>query len=325
MNKNIFEYFLKNKVIIFKKMFRRSLNYSMNALSILVTMSTVWSWCVPSEMSINVLFKRFEPIYAFTYLLLGVIAIGLICGIIREWPRLKAVCRSESGMEVSVECCDLLKQDGYRVIHTTDTFDSDSRFYGDPNDVKKRTLCYNFINNCTKIGFDLTGHINSGLKNYIVESFDDSLQGNKKRYPLGTVCKINVSTNSSKVNKHDYFIIGDYLLVAFSHMRQGNVVDLSLEEYKSLLDLIWMNISDSVKKTEKINIALLGQRFIRFPVSYTAEQKIGLMVESFYKTLNKGQFCNSMKICISSEVASSIDFDVMKEIMAFYSRKYFVK
>jgi hypothetical protein len=233
----------------------------------------------------------------FTGLMGIVIIISIIVSLYCHWPKVKAVIKT-SDVDIIVECCDILKQDGLKVIHATDTFDIEK--------VKRHSVFDQFIRYCDSIGYDLKTAIQTSLdgkevvNRFTPESF--------KRYALGTVCDIQIDNRNTKYQSGKLDVFG---LVAFTHLNvEQKTVELSFDEYREFIKTMWKNLSDPRVKADNdvMNVTIMGNRFIDLPVSYNLTQKIGFMLETFFEASKENKCCRTLRICIGKDDAADVDF-----------------
>lgn len=269
-------------------------------LSLIVTVLTIASF-----FYIKLAPEQPSSFRIFLIVMIVTAIIAFISSLVTLWPRTKSTYQINKNINVIVECCNILEQEGLKVIHTTDTFDMDK--------IKPKSLVDQFVKMCNIEGFDLKNHIkmNLPIKDFI-ES-DSTLPGEKNRFKLGSVCPIKYHTNENGKEITDSFC-----LVAFSHIKPGTV-RLDPEEYRPLLLNMWQNLSDSSVKdeTETVNVTVMGNRFVTFPDSYTITQRIGMMVETFFEASKKGKCCTTLRICVNEKDASKIDFLNLQTILNY--------
>lgn len=289
---------LQGRVFVKKLIIRFSQIYSY-ILSLIVTIITFASY-----FHIELIPEQPGVFFNFATIMIVTASIAFIISLIALWPKTKSIFHIKD-MDVIVECCDILEQEGLKIIHTTDTFDMDK--------IKSKSLVDQFVKLCNKVGFDLKSNIKKNLPSKDFMKTDITLPGEKNRYKLGSICPINFDVNNNKKKRTDSFC-----LVAFSHIKPGTV-ELHPTEYRPLLLDMWKNLSNpSIKdETETVNITVMGKRFVTFPDSYTITQRIGMMVETFFEASKNGKCCDTLRICINEKDASNIDFSNLKTIFNY--------
>ena len=283
---------------------------------------TAWVWfssilsLIVTVITIATAFKKDAQLYdtvsllginiSLPTLMVCVFFVSVLASVYIHWPRIMAI-SSTPNVDVIIECCDLLKQEGLKVIHTTDTFDMESVMPG--------SLVDQFVKYCNDASFDLKKAIEAGLEG---KEPTTAMPGDKQnRYKLGTVCDIRIETNKTKeVEKKIDF----YGLVAFTHIDyKTRTVKLSIEEYKQFLKEMWRNLADPRVKTKDdlINVAVMGNRFLDFPLSYNVTQKIGYMLEAFFEVAKEKKCCRTLRICIGKDDTADIDFANIDAIIKY--------
>ena len=207
------------------KLLRKAFGYFSYVLTIIVSIITIAKFFDASVQyeQVNVLGLHFD----FNVLLVIIAAGSVIAAIIVLWPKLCSETKINNELTVIVECCNLLSQEGVKVIHTTDTFDM--------NRIKKKSLVDQFVQLCKDKEFDLANAIKAHIPSDDFLSIDDDLPGEKKRYKLGAVCPIAIPSGIEGEEE-------SYCLVAFSHILPGTVC-LPLAEYRPMLINMWHNLS----------------------------------------------------------------------------------
>ncbi|MEO5328170.1 MAG: DUF6430 domain-containing protein [Magnetococcus sp. THC-1_WYH] len=157
------------------------------------------------------------------------------------FPKKKIVIKLSERVTATVFSGDIFESEGILVIPVNDYFDIEV----DDKIVSSETLhgkfvCKYFAGN----GLNLREQINKGLSGYKFESKPERETGNKKCYPLGTVCEV----------KKDNLT---FYLVAFTRSNSDNRAEIKNSEYQKVLcDLFYFVEKNSQGK--KISIPLIG-------------------------------------------------------------------
>ena len=227
------------------------------------------------------------------FLLFGVIFI-----IVYYWMYVnssKAKYTDENGMKVIIEKCDLLKQEGWKIIHTTSNFDTDI------DTVYHRSLHGQFLEYCKNNNIDIEGAFNRSIVR------NNLKKGSSGFYPLGTILELELE----KASQDKETIIEDCLLVAFADYVDGKNLEVDTATYRSLLHNMWCELSNSKYKNNNstINIAVMGNKFVRFPSEYTIEHKVEVILQEYFTVIKKlGKVCDTLRICIHPNDAESFGF-----------------
>lgn len=210
---------------------------------------------------------------------------------IKNWPRMYASYYDlRTDTHVIVESANLLEQDGMKVIHSVDTFDTALGTIITP-----RSLHGAFLQLCQKLNFPLDEQLDMVLKPLKKGDCEEDLPGRKQRYPIGTACPI---------------MVGDepFVLVSFAHLQADGTIQITRQEYIEFLTKMWENISKSNVREEVMNVAVMGNRFVDLPSEFTTEQKIDIMVQTFFVFARQHTTCKKLRICVHEKNASEVDF-----------------
>lgn len=235
--------------------------------------------------------------------ILLIIAIFLIA-IYVNWPRTRAIYKDKkSDIRVIIECCDILQQRGLKVIHTVDTFDSELHRIITP-----RSLHGAFLEKCSKTGVDIDSQIDAALESLIPDEEDEHLPGRTKRYALGTLCPIEVQGEP-------------YCWVAFTHLQPNGTISISQRQYIDCLKVLWSNLSEPKIRHDEVNVAVMGNKLVDLPAEFSTEQKIDLMIQTFFAVAREKACCRTLRICVHPENVSDIDFETYPTIMAHLAKR----
>lgn len=290
-----FEIIKKHKTKFFKEVARTTWIWFSSILSLIVTIVTIGS-TFKKDTAISNLFPSITMEVGIMQIMGITALVSIIVAILIHWPKIKSITNMPN-VKIIIECCDLLKQEGLKVIHSTDTFDMKHIMPG--------TLVDQFIHYCNWIKFDLKKAIRSGLDRKT--TVNDKTGERFKRYELGTTCDIRIGTDV-------------YCLVAFTRWNENEkTVELSIEDYKLSMRNMWDNLADPRVKAHNavINVTIMGNKFINLPSTYDTTQKIGFMLETFFEVNMKKNCCRTLRICIGKEDAADIDFTSIDTIIKY--------
>lgn len=210
---------------------------------------------------------------------------------IKNWPRMHAAYYdTRTDTRVIVESADLLEQNGLKVIHSVDTFDTALGTIIPP-----RSLHGVFLKKCQENQFPIDEAITEALKHSRKGKKDEALPGKKQRYPLGTVCSVEVKGEP-------------YALVSFAHLQEDGSIRITRKEYTDFLMAMWDGLSRPNVREEVINVAVMGNQFIDLPSEFTTEQKIDIMVQTFFVFARQHTTCKTLRICVHDKNAPEVDF-----------------
>lgn len=223
--------------------------------------------------------------------LLIALAILVFIGIVMNWPTTKSVYKDpHSDLHVIVECCDIFEQDGLRVVHCVDTFDNELGRIINPRSVHGIFLKY-----CQAEGIDVEAEITKGLKFVKPTGSDENLPGKKDRYPLGTVCPVFTDK-------------GDFCMVSFTHLQPNGSIAINRQEYTTFLLDMWHNLAQPLLRHDTVNVAVMGNRFVDLPAEFSTEQKIDLMIATFFMAAKQKACCKTLRICVHDSNMTEVDF-----------------
>ena len=233
-----------------------------------------------------------------------VVILILAVSFIVNWPRTRAVYKDKkSDIRVVIECCDILQQEGLKVIHTVDTFDSELHRIITP-----RSLHGAFLEMCERNGVDIDAQIDDALESLVPEVVDSRLPGRTNRYPLGTLCPVNVQGEL-------------YCWVAFTQLQPNGTISITQKQYIDCLKTLWINLSEPRIRQETVNVAVMGNRLVDLPAEFSTEQKIDLMIQTFFAMAREKTCCRTLRICVHPDNVSEIDFETYPIIMAHLAKR----
>ena len=189
-----------------------------------------------------------------------------------------------------VECCDLFEQDGLRTIHCVDTFDTALGSVISPRSVHGA-----FLKICKERGVDIDSAVDNGLHFIKPESTDENLPVRKDRYPLGTVCPVTIGNDK-------------YCMVSFTHLQPNGSIAITRKEYTDFLLSMWRNLANPILREDEVDVAVMGNRFVDLPAEFSTEQKIDLMIQTFFVAAKEKSCCRTLRICVHESNMTEIDF-----------------
>ena len=234
------------------------------------------------------------------------VALVLIAGValLFNWPRTKAVYKDKNtDISIIIECCDVLQQKGLKVIHTVDTFDTEL-----DRIISPRTLHGAFLQLCRQQHINLDEQIDAALEHRVPRSVNENLPGRKKQYGLGSVCGVKVGDEP-------------YACVAFTRLQPNGTIEITKEEYIRCLKQMWRNLSDPHYKHDEVNVAVMGNKFVDLPAEFSTEQKIDLMIQTFFVAAREKACCRTLRICVHPNNVTDIDFDTYPTIIAHLAKR----
>ncbi len=264
---------------------------SITWLSVCVATFSAVLTIIPND---SVAHQFLEPIRVWLIQIWPVAVILLLLATIsaiKNWPRMYASYYDlRTDTHVIIESANLLEQDGMKVIHSVDTFDTALGTIITP-----RSLHGAFLQLCQKSKFPLDEQLDMVLKPLKKGEFEEDLPGRKQRYPIGTACPI---------------MVGDepFVLVSFAHLQADGSIQITRQEYTDFLMRMWESISRPNIREEVVNVAVMGNQFVDLPSEFTTEQKIDIMVQTFFVFARQHTTCKTLRICVHEKNASEVDF-----------------
>lgn len=238
------------------------------------------------------------------WLLILVTVVIILLALIGNWPRTRAAFKDKNtNIWVIIECCDILKQEGLKVIHTVDTFDTEL-----DRIISRRTLHGAFLQLGEKENAHIDEQIDKALKHTEPKSSDPKLPGRKEQYDLGTVCRVQIADEP-------------YCCVAFTHLKEDGTIEIAKDEYIRCLKRMWRNLASAQNRNDVINVAIMGNRFVDLPASFSTEQKVDLMIQTFFAVAREKACCRVLRICVHPDNVADIDFENYHTIIEHLSKR----
>lgn len=229
------------------------------------------------------------------YLRYEFIAIAIVSFIYNK-QRISHILRiNNSDLIVEFKFCDMLRQDGAKVIAVMDTFETEFR----ENLVDRNTLQGKII---TKY---YTGK-ESNLDTEIIQSLqrtntnpinsNQNFKGKKDRYPIGSTVIIKP--------ENEYF----YWTAAAAQTETGNVI-VKPEYLIDALANLWQFIPKYGKPFDTINIPIIGKGLDRLPPEFTHQRVAREIANSFITSSKQQKFCKTLRICIYPKDSQYIEIN----------------
>ena len=243
-------------------------------------------------------------LWVHPWLLVSILVVLAGLAVFYNWPLTHAEYKDKNtDIRVIIECCDILEQRGLKVIHAVDTFDTEL-----DRIITRRSLHGAFLQVCQAQKVDIDAIIDERLRELKPTATDKNLPGRKKRYALGSLCPV---------------VIGDrhYCLSAFTHLQPNGTISITKDEYIACLKQMWRNLAEPRMREEVVNVAVMGNRFVDLPAEFSTEQKIDLMIQTFFAVAREKTCCRTLRICIHPDNVTEIDFGNYSIIMEHLSKR----
>lgn len=175
--------------------------------------------------------------------------------------------------QIIVEQCDLLEQEGLKVIHCPQSF-------AVGNDViNPHSVIGQFMKNCRMNNVDVLSQIERWIQtNHLSLKTEPGdlcpIDANDEVYLLATFCKSENKFTSDSLSVADYF---DYW------------------------NGIWCNMMNLAVDRSVLNVGVPGDKLVSVGSAFfNLEQKIGVIVSTYLKHIQNSTHCKILKICITS-------------------------
>ena len=244
----------------------------------------------------------FDYIFASPWWI-AILALIILIALIVNWPKMRATYHDpRTNFKIIIECCDIFKQEGLKVIHSVDTFDSELNTIISPNSLHGKFLLL-----AKEKNIDINKQIEQNTQK-LSYTIDADLPQNKKRFALGSLCPINLAGN-------------DYCLASFTHLQSDGSIKITEKEYIDFLLNLWNNLAEPTIKQDIVNVAVMGNKFVDLPADYSTEQKIDLMLQTFFVASRQKTCCKTLRICVHENNATEIDFAHYNTIIEHLSKR----
>ena len=237
-------------------------------------------------------------------LFVAIVLLFLLIALFVHLPKMRAVYTNKNyDIRVIIECCDLLKQDGLKVIHTVDTFDTELNKIISP-----RSLHGAFLQLGLDQKVDIDKQIDQALTMYKPIRSNKNLPGRSDQYALGTICPNEIKGNP-------------FCCVSFTHLQPNGTIEISKDEYIKTLKRMWHNLSNPRLRHEVVNVAVMGNQFVDLPAEFSTEQKIDLMIQTFFAAAREKSCCRTLRICIHPSNVMDVDFEQYPVIIEHLAKR----
>ncbi len=228
-------------------------------------------------------------------------AVGLpavVCATIESWPKLYVEERlSFSDTKVQIRVGDVLAASGGVVIPTNTTFDTSiSKGIIAPDSLQGQFLAKHYGSEA-----HLDHDLEASLQDATFSAIGDERRGKKKKYPNGTVARIEPSGHVA------YFL-------AIADMNVHSVASSSREQVLEGLGSLWHYISER-GGIEPLAVPILGTGRGRIAVP-RREEMVREIIKSFIAACSEIKFCDRLAVVISAEDYREHEID-LRELELF--------
>lgn len=193
--------------------------------------------------------------------------------------------------QIILQVCNIFDQEGLKVIHCHNTFDTDDTM------VLESSVMGQFIKYCNDKQFDLDNEISKWIERNKRKSIvEESLPCRKDIFNIGVLCPINVNGEM-------------FALATFDDLQLFlDTGAMELDAYICFLDHLWMSLGKFGTEKSIVNIPAFGNRIVNVANNgFTIDQKIGLIVQSYFKRMKKHRLFETLRICIHESEAKNLD------------------
>lgn len=209
-----------------------------------------------------------------------------------------------TNLSIEISLCNFFRQDGLKIIHVTDTFDTDHSLEGL---IDSKTLHGQFLDMHRNKIEEIDHKIDNGLKR-CTKTKKNSLPAKKYIYPIGTVAMVNVD------NEH-------YALAAYSRMQPDKHAQMPQNqmEYNEFLVNMWNNLAHQATTEETVNVVVFGEGLNRMPAVFTKQKKIEDIIRSYILCSLEGVSYKKLRICLKCNKKENIrEFDKLQYLQYIY-------
>lgn len=204
--------------------------------------------------------------------------------------------------QIILEVCNIFDQSGLKVIHCHHTFDTDDEV------MRESSVMGQFIKYCSDKQFNLDEEITKWIeKNRNRSAVEESLPCRKDVFNLGELCPINVNGEM-------------FALAAFDDLRVFlETGAMELDSYINFLDHFWVSLGKLSVEKLVVNIPAFGNKIVNVATNgFTIDQKIGLIVQSYFKGMKKNRLFETLRICIHESDAKNLDLEKWGTVLLPY-------
>ena len=226
--------------------------------------------------------NQFKDFFSNYILLFAIIIITALLIIYKRKSRFSWKING-TNLTVEIALCDFFKQEGLKVIHVTDTFDTDSTI---SNLIDPKTLHGQFLKRFYNKRKEIDRQITDELRRCEKDK-NNNLPAKNYIYPIGTVAMINFAENH-------------YALAAYSRMQPDKcaIMPQNKEKYNDFLVNMWINLAQKATTDETVNVVVFGEGLNRMPASFTKQKKISEIIRSFISCSLEGVSYKKLRICL---------------------------
>lgn len=224
--------------------------------------------------------------------------VGIAIAIWTTRPTLLVAARlKDRDVHIEIAIGDVFSFDGSIVVGSNSTFDTRiSREL-----ISEKSVQGQFTSRYYDGELQLDAELNTALNSHPHEDLDGNRVGKAKRFPLGTVVRLNPKGRTG------YF-------VAIAHINEHGVASGTLDALKNCLAELWLFIGQRGMK-EPIVVPILGTGFTRLAPS--REVIVHEIIRSFIAACSERTFCDKLTIVIAENdaIKHKISLDTLGEYL----------
>lgn len=208
--------------------------------------------------------------------------------------------------QIILEVCNLFDQEGLKVVHCHNTFDTDSEV------MREYSVMGQFIEKCRVKNIDIEAEIDRWIKKNKSKSIKvDTLPCRKNVFTLGDICPITIDGDT-------------FLLTAFEDLHlflETGAMDM--DSYLYFLDQLWKSLGKMGFEKSIVNIPAFGNKIVNVATNgFTIDQKIGLILQSYFKAMKGHRLFETMRVCIHESDAKNLDLAKWESVLLPFLYQY---
>lgn len=244
----------------------------------------------------TIIFSNFAEIYIGTkwpYYLSGILLIAIVYATIKAYPIRNITLKLKNKLNVTIKYGDVFKQKGIIIIPVNEYFDTivDDEIIA-KGSVHGKFVIKEFGGNVEKLDNLIEQSLQSQKITY--EENSDRSRGKKKKYPIGSVARIEKDENI-------------YFLVVFTRFDENNRAKISNREYQKFILHLFEYI-ENFSQGKSVNLTLIGAG--RSGLNFSEQKLLEFLIYFLYITDLKLE--NGINIILHSSIKSEINLHKLK-------------
>lgn len=205
----------------------------------------------------------------------------------------------EINCSISIEESNLLEQEGLKIVHCPNQFETHSMV------IDETSLIGQTILRAREKGADIDYQIDSYCQHIQDRAQKvETLPYRQLRFPVGELCPIQIG--------NDWFC----LAAMCDSDSRFNVKSLTLEQYLDYWDNLWSNLTSLAVPKTIVNVPVPGGRFLSIDsVHFTIEQRIAVIALSYFKAIAQSSLSKELHICVLGDEAKKIQYENWERVL----------